>query len=229
MPVMAMISDVGALPLSVWLSPMFPVGSFAFSQGLEWAFESGDVASAADLADWLAALLAGGTPRNDALLLAEAYRAAAASDRPRLAEAAALALALATGAERRLETASQGRAFLVTARIAWPCPAFDWLPAGDVAYPVAIGAAAAGHGQRLVPTLELYLLGFISNLISAALKLGSIGQTDGQIILARLLPAIRALAAFAESGSLEDLGTCCFRADLAAIRHETQYTRLFRS
>jgi urease accessory protein len=217
------------LPLSVWLSPMFPIGSFAFSHGLEWAFEAGDIATAEDLSCWLAALLESGTPRNDALLLVEAYRAAAAADRPRLTQAAALALALATGAERRLETASQGRAFLATARKAWPCPEFDWLPAGDVAYPIAIGAAAAGHGQRLGPTLELYLLGFMSNLISAALKLGAIGQTDGQTILARLLPAIRALASWAEAGSLDDLGTCCFRADLAALRHETQYTRLFRS
>jgi urease accessory protein len=217
------------LPLAVWLSPSFPVGSFAYSHGLEWAHESGDLDGESALRNWLATLLESGAPRNDALLLAEAYRAAAALDRARLEAVAELALALATSRERRLETASQGRAFVATMRKAWPCAAFDLLSTDETAYPIAVGAAAAGHAMPLRPSLELFLLAFMSNLVSAALKLGIIGQTDGQILLAALLPPIRVVAAAAEAGTLDDLGHCCFRADLASLSHETQYSRLFRS
>src|SRR5215207_9310874 len=63
------------LALMVWLSPAFPVGAFAYSHGLEWAHEAGDLADAASLEDWLGSLLAFGSARNDAILFAAAYRA----------------------------------------------------------------------------------------------------------------------------------------------------------
>jgi urease accessory protein len=99
----------------------------------------------------------------------------------------------------------------------------------EVAYPVAIGVAAAGHAMPLRASLEMFLVGFMSNLVSAAIKLGIIGQTGGQTIIAALLPPIRDLALFALSATLDDLGACCVRSDIASLRHETQYTRLFRS
>src|SRR3712207_886873 len=95
------------LPLLVWLSPAFPVGAFAYSHGLEWAHEAGDITDAASLQDWLADLLAYGAIRGDAVLFAEAHRSAEAGETGRLVEVAELALALATSAERRLETAAQ--------------------------------------------------------------------------------------------------------------------------
>jgi urease accessory protein len=220
------------LPLAVWMSPMFPVGGFAYSHGLEWAHEAGDLPDADALLDWLSTLLASGAPRNDALVLAEAYRAAAAQDRDKLGHVAELALALATSRERLLETASQGQAFVRAIRNSWPCPALDLLAPGaqsEVAYPVAIGVAAAGHAMPLRASLEMFLVGFMSNLVSAAIKLGIIGQTGGQTIIAALLPPIRDLALFALSATLDDLGACCVRSDIASLRHETQYTRLFRS
>jgi urease accessory protein len=217
------------LKLAVWLSPMFPVGSFAYSHGLEWAYEAGDLGDASALHDWLCALLQSGAPRNDALLLAEAYRSAASGDVTLLGAVEELALALATSRERRLETTSQGRAFLSTMRKSWPCTAFDRIVADEIAYPVVVGIAAAGHGLALSATLEMFLLGFLSNLVTAALKLCIIGQTEGQTLIAALLPPIRAAARDAEAGSLDDLGGSCFRADLASLHHETQYTRLFRS
>ena len=74
-----------------------------------------------------------------------------------------------------------------------------------------------------------FVLALIANLVSAAVRLGKIGQTDGQKILAALLPRIRALAREAANSTLADLGGCAFRSDIAAMRHETQYSRLFRS
>jgi urease accessory protein len=60
-------------------------------------------------------------------------------------------------------------------------------------------------------------------------RLGIVGQTDGQRVTAALIPEIQSVAAFAHCATLDDLGGAAFRSDLAALRHETQYTRLFRS
>jgi urease accessory protein len=222
----------GSLPLLLWLSPAFPVGAFAYSHGLEWAQEAGDVTDRASLQAWLLDLLEHGAARNDAILLACAFRAAADGGNDELAAVAELALALGTGAERRLEATTQGDAFVATVARAWPCPAIDRLRRawpGPVAYPVALGAAAAGHGIPLRDALPAFGLGFLSNLVSAAVRLGIVGQTDGQRVLAALMPAAEELAAFAAEATLDDLGGAAFRSDLASLRHETQYTRLFRS
>lgn len=214
------------LPLSIWLSPAFPVGAFAYSHGLEWAVECGMVRDAASLREWSCDLLAHGSARNDAILLAEAWRGA--RDPARLANVHELALALAPSRERRLETSAQGAAFVTAIRAAWPCGTLDALD-GDVAYPVALGAAAAGHDLPLLPTLEQFLLAFVANLVSAAVRLGPIGQTDGQRVTAALLPLIRETALFAHDSTLDELGSATLASDLASMQHETQYSRLFRS
>src|ERR1700740_708435 len=105
----------------VWLSPAVPVGSFAYSQGLESAVENGDIHDARSLGGWLVDLLTFGAPRADAVLFADSFRAAEAGDWEALAEATQLARALANPAERRLETTAQGAAFVVAARAAWDC------------------------------------------------------------------------------------------------------------
>ena len=218
------------LPLLVWLSPSFPVGAFAYSHGLEWAHEAGDVTNAASLESWLGDLLDHGAARNDGIVFVETYRAA--GDAQRTLEIAELALALANSAERKLETQTQGGAFLATIRKAWPCAALDELSTGGdapIAYPVAVALAAAGHGIPVDAALEALLLGFVSNLVSAAVRLGVVGQTDGQRVIAALVPRIEALARALRNATLDDLGGAAFRSDLASLRHETQYTRLFRS
>ena len=98
-----------------------------------------------------------------------------------------------------------------------------------VAYPVAVAAAAAGHGLPLEASLQAFVLAQVAAAVSATVRLGPIGQTDGQKIQATLIPRVRALAREAVSSTLADLGSCAFRADIAAMRHETQYSRLFRS
>lgn len=220
------------LPLMVWLSPSFPVGAFAYSHGLEWAFDCGDVTDAAGLHDWLLALVEQGSLRNDLILLVSAYRAAAAGDLAALGEVAELAVAMANSAERRLETVTQGNAFVIAAIASWPCAGFEALAAawaGDVAYPVAVAVAAAGHDLPLPASLDAYGLAFVANLVSASVRLGIVGQTDGQRVIAQLVPALHRAAAGAAGLTLDDLGGCAFRSDLAALRHETQYSRLFRS
>src|ERR1700722_6723594 len=225
------LGSFAELPLLLWLSPAFPVGSFAYSHGLEWAVGAGDIVDAATLQAWLADLLNFGAPRSDAILFACAFRAAQSDDWAALEEFNELAVALAGSAERRLEACAQGAGFLSAMRAAWACPALDHLPTGSdpVAYPVAVGAAAAGHQLGLDLSLQAFVLSLIANFVSAAVRLGAIGQTDGQRTLAGLLLDVRGLAEEATGAGLDDLGSCAFRSDIAAIRHETQYSRLFRS
>lgn len=224
--------DGDPLPLLVWLSPSFPVGAFAYSHGIEWAVEAGDVGDRGALEAWLADLLAHGGPWSDAVLLACAHRAIVQADERALAEVAELALALTPSRERRLETAQQGASFVTAVRAAWPCPAIDRFASllGDrTALPVAVGVAAAGHGIALRATLDAYLLSLVTNLVSAAVRLVPLGQTDGILAVATLVPAVRATAARAHEATLDDVGGCALRSDVASMRHETQTTRLFRS
>ena len=203
-------------PLLLWLSPAFPVGAFAYSHGLEWAYEAGDVTDSASLAAWLADLARFGAPRLDATLFAHAFRAAVAADWPALEAVNELAVALAGSAERRLETTAQGTAFRVAARAAWDCEALARLAAryGEpLAYPVAVAAAAAGCGMALARAAEAFV----------------VGQTAGLKILAGILPDLSVLAREAADVALDELGACALRSDIAAMRHETQYSRLFRS
>ncbi len=223
-----MAERAARLALFAWLSPAFPVGGFAFSHGLEWAIEAGDVRGVADLRAWLEDLLRHGALRADAVLLAAAWREPA-----RLEAVNELALALAPSSERHLETAAQGTAFLAAVCAAWPTAMLDRILqtfAGcDLAYPVAVGAAAAAHAIGLRDTSETFAQAGVSHLVSAALRLGIIGQSEGQAIIAGLTSAVLDLAAWAEGTTLDDLGTCAWRSDIAAMRHETQYSRLFRS
>ena len=217
------------LSLLAWLSPSFPVGAFAYSHGLETAVDAGDVTDAATLTDWIGDLLDNGSVRNDVVLASVAIQAAAADDEAALAEANELALALSPGRERLLETAAMGTAFGTAIRAAWPEAVCRLLPAGDLAYPVAFGAACGQRGVDRAASLESYALAFVQSLVSAAVRLGPIGQTDGQRVTAALLPRAVALAEATTDATLDDLGGCAQRSDIAAMRHETLYSRLFRS
>ena len=226
------MTETAGLPLLVWLSPSFPVGAFAYSHGLEWAVEAGDINNAATCESWISDLLVHGSGYNDAIIMAAAYRAVTIRDRATLGVVAELAVAMQPSSERHLEATAQGNAFLTAARAAWEVPSLAFLKSawdGDVAYPVAVGALSAGHDIPLSTTLDAFLLAFSATLVSAAVRLGPIGQTDAQRILAALMPTIRKMAILASTSTLDDLGSAAFRSDLASLRHETQYTRLFRS
>ena len=214
-----------------WLSPAFPVGGFSYSHGLEWVVETGRIKDAATLGSWIEDLLAHGAGRSDAIFLAEAWRAAAADKAACLEEVAQLAAAFAPSAERRLETLGQGAAFLLAVKAVWPHPALDRLghENTEVAYPVAVGACAAAHNLPLDATAQAFAQAFVANLVSAGVRLIPLGQTDGLRVIARMEPLIPRVVAGALAAGLEDIGGIAVMADIASMRHETQYTRLFRS
>jgi urease accessory protein len=213
MAIITRMTDEPALyRLMAWLSPAYPVGAFSYSSGIEWAVEQGDIADAGSFKRWLTVLIESGSVFCDAVLFAHAHRAAAADDANALRTVAELAAAFVPSKERHLETTAQGRAFIEATRSAWPCEALDRFAAawdGPVAYPIAVGVAA--------------------NLISAGVRLIPLGQTEGQRLLATLEPVVAVTAARALETPLDQFGGAAFRADIASMRHETQYTRLFRS
>jgi urease accessory protein len=218
--------------LMAWLSPAYPVGAFSYSSGIEWAVESGDIKDAETLRAWLAVMIGEGSGFCDAALFVHAHRAIAANDTAGLRAVAELAAALVPSKERLLETTTQGRAFLEATRAAWPCQALARLDAawdGAVALPVAVGIACAGHGIACEPALHAFLHALTANWISAGVRLIPLGQSDGQRVLAALEPVVAATATRALKTPLDDVGSSALRADLASMRHETQYTRLFRS
>jgi urease accessory protein len=218
--------------LMTWLSPAFPVGAFSYSSGIEWAVEAGDIADAASLRDWLSSMLADGPGFCDGVFLAQAHRAAALRDGAALRDVAELASAFVPSRERQLETSAQGRAFIEIARAAWNCDGLDQMISccdGAIVYPVAVGLVSAAHKISLAPTMHAFFHALASNWISAGARLIPLGQTDSQRVLALLEPVVVTTAKRALQASLDDLGSATFRADLASMRHETQYTRLFRS
>jgi urease accessory protein len=220
--------------LLAWLSPSFPVGAYSYSHGLEWAVEDGTVADAATLGAWLDDILRHGAGWTDAILFAHAYRAARGDDPTALRELVELAGAFQPSKERHLEATAQGQAFLLAIGAAWPNPKLARLlaeiPADPpVTYALAVAVAAAAHEVPLAPALIAYLAAFVANLISAGVRAIPIGQTDGQRIIASTAPLIEVTAAMALAASLDQLGSAALRADIASMKHETQYTRLFRS
>ena len=226
-------SDAAALyRLMAWLSPAYPVGAFSYSSGIEWAVEAGDITDAITLQRWLTATLGHGGGFCDAAIFVHAYRAVASDDRTALKDVAELAAAFAPSKERFLETTAQGRAFIDATLAAWPCATLSRLMAtwnGPIAYPVAVGIAAAGHEIPLEGALTALLHAVAANLVSAGVRLVPLGQTDGQRVLASLEPVIATAANRALDTALADIGGAAFRADIASMKHETQYTRLFRT
>lgn len=230
--------------LLAWLSPSFPTGAFSYSHGLEAAAAGREVHDRTGLQTWIAAILAHGSGRMDADILREAHRAARAGDDAALLAVNRRGLAYRATAELALESAQQGDAFLTAWRAAWagPLPACgervteaklrtgEGLSPGEGScLPAVFGMAAAWAGIALEDALLGYLQAFAGNLVSAGLRLGIIGQTDGQRILAALEPVVMTAAVSALDRDPADFGSAAFAADLASMAHETQYSRLFRS
>ncbi|WP_456305171.1 urease accessory protein UreF [Dankookia rubra] len=227
------ITDGGALyRLLAWLSPAYPVGAYTYSHGLETAVEDGSVATRIALLDYIATVLRAGAGRIDGALLAAAWRAADAGDDAALDELALLAAAWRGTAETALESMAQGTAFAGVTQSAWPDARFAAYAARHpraLAHPVAFGAAAGFHGIPLRPALAGWLAAFAANLVSAGVRLVPLGQTDGQVATAALHPVVDAATEAALAADLDTLGTAAPMLDLLSMRHETQYTRLFRS
>lgn len=219
--------------LLAWLSPAYPIGAFSYSHGVETAVEEGLIRDRTSLVAWLDSVLRRGTGAVDGALFAAGWRAATQADWTSFDAIAERAAAWRGTSEMALESRQQGGSFLSITRAAWPHPALDEIHRrleGELALPVAVALAAALHGIPLELALAGYLHAFTANLISAALRAVPLGQTDGQIALAALETSVDdATRAAVAVDSLDEVGTATPLLDWCSLRHETQYTRLFRS
>lgn len=200
--------------IMAWLSPSFPTGAFAYSHGLEYAVHIREIHDADSLHSWLLTILEQGAAWNDALLLAAAYRGEAVGE---------LASALAGSKERHQETWDQGRAFARTARQLLK------LDIEAAPLPVVLGKAAKSAEIELADFVPMVLHSFVGNLVSAAIRLVPLGQTDGQIVLERLFDKIDEISMRALGADLSQLANSALGAEIAAMRHETMATRIFRT
>jgi urease accessory protein len=217
--------------LLAWTSPAYPVGAFTYSHGLETEVDRGRVHDVRTVVDYIGAVLLRGGAWVDAVLFRHVWDAAA--DIPRLDELSDFAAAFRGSAETALEARQMGRSFLAVTRRAWPHPMLDAfadrLGERPVAHVTAGALACAAHAIPLKPALTAWLHGTAANLVSAAVRLVPLGQTDGQIAVARLTPLIEHAVDRALVTDLDSLGTAAPLVELASLAHETLYTRLFRS
>ena len=230
-----LLPPVSLLRQQSWLSPAFPTGSYSYSHGIEWAVEAGHIHDRESLVDWLEADLRYGSGRNEAIFFLEAWRCATEDDCEKLLEVAELAAAFRGTSEFALESSQQAKACLATLRRVWPDRVVESLSellserSVPPALAVVLGARAAGQRVPYGLALPAFLQSYVANLVTAAVRLIPLGQTDGQLAIAELEEAILATGAQAEQATIRDLGSAAFMIDLASASHEMQYTRLFRS
>ncbi|MGB0013785.1 MAG: urease accessory protein UreF [Candidatus Sulfotelmatobacter sp.] len=229
------LAPLALLRQQSWLSPAFPTGSYSYSHGIEWAVEAGDIHDRESLVDWLEADLCYGSGRNEAIFFIQAWCCAKENDCEELLEIVELASAFRGTSEFALETSQQAASCLATLRRVWPDPLLETLSELlselriSPALSVVLGVRAAKQEIPATLALPSFLQSYLANLITAGVRLVPLGQTDGQLAIAELEPAVLAVSAQARQATIHDLGSVGFMVDLASALHETQYTRLFRS
>lgn len=212
------------LRLMAWLSPVFPTGGFAYSQGLEQAVADDVVPDKVHLETWLSTILNHGAMRQDCIMLTQAYQHH--TDEAQLAQINALALALIASHERYSETTDQAASF-----IQGVAPWFEQMPSmpPSPTLPIALGICAAAENIALETVLIAYMQNYTTNQLQAAIRLSIIGQRAATEIMAALEAQILNHAGLYATSTLEDIGTLALGADIASMRHETLTSRLFIS
>lgn len=222
-----MSRDLALARLLQLASPTLPVGAYSYSQGLEAAVEAGIVRDAAGAERWIADVLELSVARMEApvfLRLCEAWRA---GDAATAAHWNALFLASRESAELRAETAQMGYSL---ARLLAGVGLGDGPGAWEeTSFPAAFACAAARWEIAAQDALIAYLWAWAENQVMAAVKAVPLGQTDGQRMLLALGERVADVAARARALDDDTLGNYAPGLALLSARHETQYSRLFRS
>jgi urease accessory protein len=206
-------------------SPALPVGGFAYSQGMETAIDDGLVADAAGAQRWIDDLLRLSLARFEAPLWLRAFDACARSDAARFAACNEQMLAARETAELRAETRQMGASLVrLFEPLQLAAPAVE-----PIAYPAAFAAACCGLGLDREAGLAAYLWSWAENLVLVAVKAVPLGQQAGQRLLVALLDSVRRAVDTATALSEAQLGSAAVAFAIESARHETQYSRLFRS
>ena len=221
-------ADLALARLLQLISPSLPIGGYSYSQGIEWAVEAGWIENERDLRGWLDGLLHSNLQYLELPILKRMLEAWAQGDPERIGSLNQTLIASRETRELRLEDANRGRAF------------FDLLHSLD--------SGAAEHESLLrqsqlacfsfacvrwqiefEPAAQGLLMSWLENLVLSAVKIVPLGQTVGQRVIFDLAALIPAVAAAASRVDDDEIGASSMALAIASARHETQYTRLFRS
>lgn len=210
-------------------SPALPIGAFHFSQGLEYAVEVGWVTTEITTLDWIGGLATGALRSLDLPVLARLHVAWSREDHLAVMSWNSLLIAMRETAEARAEDLHMGIALSkVLADLQIPFPALT-IAASEASY-AAMFALACSHWQVSTrDTLQAYAWAWAETQVLAAIKLVPLGQRAGQRILHELIPVLASATVTALDLPDEDIGISGVMQSFASARHETQYTRLFRS
>lgn len=225
------LSAAGLLQL-IWLaSPALPVGGFSYSEGLEAAVDAGQVSSEGQAAQWLGHQLYLTLARAELPVIAQTLRAWRTGDTARVRALNDWLLQTRETAELRLQTEQMGRSLREWLRnLPQVSPAtLDFCATLEPTYPVLYALAAAGSGAAEREVLLAYAFGWAENMMQAALKAVPLGQSAGQRILASLATEIPLTVEHALALHDEDRQAFSPMLAILSSRHETQYSRLFRS
>ena len=216
----------------IWLaSPALPVGGFSYSEALEAAIDHAHVHDESSCANWLADQLHLSQARGDMALMAQAIPAWQTMNMARLQELSAWVHATRETHEMRLQTEQMGRSLLDWLRIQNKATAQALQLCSELrpTYPMAMSLALSLAHAPLESALQAYAFGWAENMTQAALKAVPLGQISGQKILARLAHEIPQAVQHAMALSDHDRQAFCPMLAVMSARHETQYSRLFRS
>jgi len=221
--------NTALLRLMHLISPSLPIGSFTYSQGIEWAVETGWIDSAENLQDWLENLLQTGVTHLDLPILKRLYQAVEKEDVESLQYWIDYLNASRETSELLQEEKNRGRA-LTDLLIALDIPlAAKWKPILAQNQTAAYAVAAVHWNIPIEDAAYGYVWSWLENLTLSAVKIIPLGQTQGQQLLHQMTPSIPEAVANSLLITDNNIGASSPALAIASSRHETQYTRLFRS
>ena len=199
--------------LQIWFSSSFPVGSYAYSHGLEAIIDNKLIKNKDDVEEFLNALLFNGTLRNEYIFIKSIYEGKEINN---------LILSSASSKERQIEMVDMGNSFRKIMKQSW-----DLELAENTAFTYCLTKAAIHFNIKFEYLIKFYLQSFISNLINVCVKHIPISQKDGQKLNVIFINKIQDFLQKSEKLNLEDIGSTFFIGDLFSIKHENLETRIY--
>ena len=199
--------------LQIWFSSSFPVGSYAYSHGLEALIDDDKIKNRDDVREYLEALLFYGSLRNDYIFLKSVYMGEEIND---------LNLASASSKERHTEMIDMGNSFRKIMKDSW-----ELVLEENTSFVYCISKAALHFNIKFDDLIKFYLQSYISNLINVCVKHIPMSQKDGQILNVNFIDQIQKFLEQSEELTLKDIGTSFFIGDIFAIKHENLDSRIY--
>ena len=199
--------------LQIWFSSSFPIGSYAYSHGLEAMIDNKYIKDENDLLNFIYVLVNHGTLKNDYIFIKKTYEGYDLND---------LVLANASCKERYIETISLGNSFRKILKESW-----NFVIEEGTAYPVCIGRAGLFFKISFDKIITFYFQSFISNLVNVCIKHIPLGQKVGQDCIYKSVKIIEKFLKKSKNLDLNDIGGITFNLDLQSIKHETLSSRVY--